>query len=220
MEETNKIDQSIKDKLGEIVGLGRIGIELDIEGQDTSLVFPQLHLIFFHSLSPSEVPAITGICIELGLTYSEEIKEDSDWGGDSVFHSLRYICEAYLANMSEGKTREEFEELLLNVIGNNESDDLWKLYRLVNFRTSLRGKKSVDNLKLNLIRQLEGEKELLRREKERLEHGRELLKSKLNEFNVPGKDIDDLLSEEDLPMQVTNKIRVATRELSLECIAG
>ena len=177
-----------EDSLGvgidQVLGLGRVGLLVKLAGNEQMIALPQLHFILYHDVDPDKNPAITGICLEFALLYSSKNESKDKLDPRNTFHGLRSVCEFYVNGIAETKkTPEDFEKTILKVIKETKVEELWDIYRTVNFRTALRDKPIVDWVKLARIVELEGDNAVLREKIKELEGNRE--KESVSTTNIP-----------------------------------
>ena len=144
---------------------------------DQKFTLPQIHFILYNDISPEEKKGVTAICLEFALSYSALNREDA-------FSGLRQLCINYAQKIIQGKEGEEIIEAFLNIVQEKKLEDLWAMYRAVNFRTALRGNPTVDAVKVNFISQLYTENHKLERENHKLECENKYLKSLLSKHEV------------------------------------
>ncbi len=147
--------------LDDILGLGRTGLYFQFS-EDETVALPQLHFLLYRDNDPDGEDIVTGICLEFGLVYSRPKEEEA-------FLGLKQLCVDYINRyIPKNTAKEEIIAEFLNLVKDRKIEDLWELYRMSNFRTALRGKPTVDLLKLGAIAQLEAENAQLKAENAQL----------------------------------------------------
>ena len=143
-----------------VLGLGRVSLVVGMD-DDQKFTLPQIHFILYNDISPEKEKGVTAICLEFALSYSALNREDA-------FSGLRQLCINYAQKIIQEKEGEEIIEAFLRIVQEKKLEDLWAMYRAVNFRTALRGRPTVDAIKVNFINQLHTKNYRLERENKHL----------------------------------------------------
>ena len=135
--------------LEDVVGLGRTGFIVfkDKDNNDKPIQLPPLHFIFYKDKGNNNEEGITGLCIEFGLFY---------WDKDqpAVQKNLVYLCQGHAENIIFGElnnNKENIIEVFFSKLMNIQAEPYWEVYRLINFRTALRGAPTVDNMQRSIM---------------------------------------------------------------------
>ena len=142
--------------LDSVLGLGRMALTCRLGTEEPRMMtLPQVHLILYRDTDPDGKEIITGICLEFGLVHSNTDQ-------NKTFNGLNQMCIDFLENSIKGKNEEEIIKVFLELVEDRKIEDLWEIYRKINFRTALKGAPTVDALKFDRIAQLEVENRALR----------------------------------------------------------
>ena len=176
-----------------VLGLGRVALCFQMGDMDMQNL-PQIHFILYRDTGPDGEDTITGLCLEFGLVYSNPDQNEA-------FNGLRQLCIDYIVGkIPKGKDREETIAAFLDLLKDRKIEDLWELYRKVNFRTALRGAPTVDTLKMGIIFQLEEKNKRLKSENRALKDQIRLQ--------------DKVQPQDEIQPQDESEKRVQTRDIS------
>ncbi len=146
--------------LDDVTGLGREGYTFFQNSERVEL--PKVHYIFYKEKGEEGVSVL---CIELGLfTWGKEQKEAQK--------NISVLCKNHIKNVLFGEYNKtvggDMLESLLHKLKSVKADNYWEIYRLINFRTALRGNVVVDNIDQAIIIEQSLEIEKLKDENRRL----------------------------------------------------
>ena len=118
-------------QIDKVIGLGRLRLHL------TDLKVPQLHIIFYNNRFDNK-DLVCAMCIELGLFFhAEDIPK--------AFNCIQEASEVCIKGIFKHRNKSLTpQEAILSHIDGIKTDEYWKVYRHINFRTALNGAPTVD----------------------------------------------------------------------------
>ena len=132
--------------------------------------------------------------------------------------------EIYLEkNISNKSDKEEIINTFLNLVKDRKIEYLWELYRIINFRTALRGAPTVDAMKVGIIGHLENENEklnnLLNQSKAEIERLKKITKDQIENEQVEDENALALENEKSNIINLQEK-RFRTQDALLQPIVS